>query len=156
MKAKVKFSTYSLILTFAVTALLAYCLYATYSTSKFGLIAILVILSWTFTLLYAPVSVDLTDNSLIMRHPLNNTKLALKDIAVVQPYQPTMGEMRILGSGGYFGHWGLFRAVDIGKYTGYYGKSSDCFLIRMKNGDKYVFGCQNPSEIIEAVNKRIG
>lgn len=155
MKSKVKTSTFSSILTIAVTAILVYALYDTYGTSKFGLIAFLVILLWAFALMYAPIRVELVEDRLIMRHPFKKTKLRLEDISAIEPYQPTMGEIRILGSGGYFGHWGIFRAGDIGKYTGYYGKSSDCFLIRMKNGDKYVFGCQNASEMIETVNQRI-
>lgn len=155
MESKVKLSTFSMVLTLAVTGLFIFGLYDTYGTSKFPLLALLIILILIFSLFYAPVKVTLSDEHLIMHHPVKKTKLALKDIYGVESYQPTMGEIRLIGSGGYFGHWGMFRAGGMGRYIGFYGKSSDCFMIRMKNGDKYVFGCQNPSEIIDALSKRI-
>ena len=49
-----------------------------------------------------------------------------------------MGARRLFGSGGFFGYWGIFKEGDVGRYAAYFGKASDCFLVRMKNGDKYV------------------
>lgn len=63
------------------------------------------------------------------------------DIAEVKLCQPTMGAIRICGSGGFFGWYGWFREGDIGKYFAYYGKSSDCFLVTLKDGRKYMLGC---------------
>ena len=53
------------------------------------------------------------------------------------------------------GYWGLFREGDVGRYMAYYGKASDCFMIRMKNGDKYVLGCKNPGEMVEYIKSFI-
>lgn len=155
MKQKVSYSTASLVVTIAVTALLIYILFAAYGSNKFGLMAVLIVTLWGAALLYAPMWVELGPDCVTMRHPLRKTRLPLRDVAVAEPYQPTMGDRRIFGSGGYFGHWGIFSAADVGKYTAYYGKSSQCFMVRMKNGDKYVFGCENPAEITDAVNLRL-
>ena len=35
-------------------------------------------------------------------------------------------------------------------------KASDCFLVRMKNGDKYVIGCADSSEMVNYIKRQIG
>lgn len=77
------------------------------------------------------------------------------DIDNVELFQPTMGAIRIFASGGFMGYWGMFREGDIGRYYAFYGKASDCFLIRMKNGDKYVLGCDNPSHMVAFIRSQI-
>lgn len=53
----------------------------------------------------------------------------MRDIERVELFQPTMGAIRIFASGGFMGYWGVFRESDIGRYYGFYGKASDCFLV---------------------------
>ena len=53
------------------------------------------------------------------------------------------------------GYWGLFKEGDVGNYIAFIGKSSDCFMIRMKNGDKYVLGCKNPKMMVTEIKKKI-
>ncbi|MBE6230681.1 MAG: hypothetical protein E7119_08940 [Bacteroidales bacterium] len=36
-----------------------------------------------------------------------------------------------------------FHEHDSGKYFAYYGRSSDCFLVELKDGRKYLLGCKN-------------
>ena len=79
----------------------------------------------------------------------------MESIESAELFQPTMGAIRICASGGFMGYWGLFREGDIGKYMGYYGKASDCFMIRTKKGDKYVLGCENPSETVEFIKSQL-
>lgn len=66
-----------------------------------------------------------------------------------------MGAVRILASGGYFGYWGTFRENDIGRYKASYGRASDCFILIMKNGDKYVFGCKNPQSMVDYIKNNL-
>ena len=68
---------------------------------------------------------------------------------------PTMAKKRICGSGGWFGYYGWFSEPSIGKYFAYYGKASDCFLVTLKDGKKYVLGCESPDEMVEVINKLI-
>ena len=70
----------------------------------------------------------------------------------VDLFQPTMGTYRLFGSGGFMGYWGLFREGGIGRYAAYYGKASDCFLVKLRNGDKYVLGCTNPSGMVAYIS----
>ena len=66
-----------------------------------------------------------------------------------------MAKKRICGSGGWFGYYGWFSEPSIGKYFAYYGKASDCFLVTLKDGKKYVLGCESPDEMVEVINKLI-
>ena len=80
----------------------------------------------------------------------------MRNVESVELFMPTMGAIRIFASGGFMGYWGIFREGDIGRYYGFYGKASDCFLVRMKNGDKYVLGCENPKIMVDYINANIG
>ena len=80
----------------------------------------------------------------------------MRKVESAERFQPTMGAIRIFASGGFMGYWGIFREGDIGRYYGFYGKASDCFLVRMKNGDKYVLGCKNPDEVVSYIRSQTG
>ena len=66
-----------------------------------------------------------------------------------------MGAMRLFGSGGWFGYYGWFSERDLGKYFAYYGKSSDCFLVRLKDGRQYMLGCNDAQEVVKYIEARI-
>lgn len=80
----------------------------------------------------------------------------MSEVENVELFQPTMGAIRICASGGFMGYWGIFREGDIGKYYGFYGKASDCFLVRLKNGNKYVLGCDQPEKMVDYIKMQIG
>lgn len=79
----------------------------------------------------------------------------MSEVENVELFQPTMGAIRICASGGFMGYWGTFREGDIGNYYAFYGKASDCFLVRMKNGKKYVLGCNQPDKMIDYIKSQI-
>ncbi|WP_353738521.1 PH domain-containing protein [Paramuribaculum intestinale] len=81
-------------------------------------------------------------------------KISVRDIECVELFQPTMGAIRIFASGGFMGYWGVFRESDIGRYYVFFGKASDCFLVKMKIGDKYVLGCDNPQKIVDYIESQ--
>lgn len=62
---------------------------------------------------------------------------------------------RVFGNDGWFGYWGWFKERDLGKYFAYYGRSSDCFLIILKDGRRYVIGCDNSADVIDFILRRL-
>lgn len=115
-----------------------------------GLTVILTV--WNIlALFYAPVSVSVDNTALSIYTPLRRKRIRLADIKSVELCAPTMAEKRILCSGGYFGYWGWFSERDLGKYFAYYGKSSDCFLVRMRDGRRYMLGCEDPAVMVESI-----
>ena len=156
MKSKVQLSKYAFNLTLIINVVLIGCCVAMFNeTPGFWIVLGILILLLFFGFLYGPTQIIANPDHVIVKTYLCQRKILVSDIESVELFQPTMGSIRLLGSGGYCGYWGIFREGDIGRYAGYYGKSSDCFLIRMKNGDKYVLGCQNPKEMVKYIQSQI-
>ena len=158
MESKVIFSSYVILTTVIITLGLSgtsalYFIHQQY-TGGFILIAMLLVIIG-FALVYAPLSVRTDQNSVRVKSMLRIFKIRFEDIESITLFQPTMGALRICASVGYMGYWGLFREGDVGNYIAYYGKSSDCFLIILRNHDKYVLGCSNPQRMVETIKENI-
>ena len=157
MESKVKLSTYSLLLTFILTGvLIAAVAFFLWNHEEKGIIgAVILFFILISGWLYGPVTIAADEKSVTIKSVLRKQRLNISNIKSVELFQPTMGSIRIFGSGGYMGYWGIFREGDIGRYAAYYGKASDCFLVRMKNGDKYVLGCEQPEEMVNFIDSKI-
>lgn len=156
MTSKVKYSAYAYIITSILFIGIIIGCVVTYNEK----IAFYTFLSIFLILLIAAlfcgvISIEVTSKYVIMRSPLRIRKINLGNLSSIGQFQPTLGAIRICGSGGFMGYWGIFKEGDIGRYYAFYGKSSDCFLIRMKNGDKYVIGCENPEETVDYIKSKI-
>lgn len=106
-------------------------------------------------LYYGPMSVRVTDAAVEVVRSLKIKRIFLADVKEVRLLSPTMGAIRICGSGGFMGYWGWFREGDLGKYFAYYGKASDCFLMVLKDGRKYMLGCKDAPEMVEAIREKL-
>lgn len=156
MEAKVKLSKFAIILTSVINLVLIVCCVSMFNeTPGFWIVLSILILLLSFGLLYGPTKIIANQEYIIVRSVLRKQKILVRNIESVKLFQPTMGAVRICASGGYFGYWGIFREGDIGRYVAFFGKASDCFLIKLKNGDKYVLGCQNPEEMVKYIRQLI-
>lgn len=160
MKQRVVISTYCLILTLLtallLVALLIYTIGHSNSLGSVLTLSVLLLLVVFAALFYSPVSISVDDDFLRVHRPLKVKRIPLTDIESVQMCPPTMAEQRLCGSGGFFGYWGWFREPVIGKYFAYYGKASDCFLVKLKDGSQYLLGCREPGAMVDAISKNIG
>lgn len=158
MKQRVAYSTYSIIITLIIfmTFLLLSSSNLTQGILFRKYLLFLVITSLLIgSLFYMPLSVDVNEKRLRARRPILSKEINISDIQSIILCPPTIGEQRLFGSGGFLGYWGWFREKNIGKYFAYFGKSSDCFLIRLKNGQLYRIGCKNPKAIVDYIQERI-
>lgn len=157
MISKVRYSTYSLIVTLLATAILLVGIsILLWHEEDIGyLVAVILLFMLISGLIYGPMYVSVDKDNITVKSVMRQQRIPLSEINSVELFQPTMGTHRLFGSGGYMGYWGLFSEGDIGKYVAYYGKASDCFLVRLKNGKKYVLGCENPAEMVDYINSRI-
>lgn len=156
MKSKIAYSKFSTILTIAVMLLLFVgCIVTVHDEAKFFVILAIYLVMIFCALFYGPAYIKVTPDDVIMGSIFRSRKLPMRNIESVELFQPTMGAIRIFASGGFMGYWGIFKEGDIGRYYAFYGKSSDCLLIRMKNGDKYVLGCENPNGIVDYIQFQI-
>jgi hypothetical protein len=99
-----------------------------------------------------PLSISADKTAIYINRSLRIKAIPMLDVASVKMCAPTMGAIRICASGGFFGYWGWFKERDLGKYFAYYGRSSDCFLVELKDGRKYMLGCKNPQKMVEYIN----
>ena len=157
MKSKIVLSRFATILTAVIILALFVGCIATVNQKPafFTLLAIYVILI-VCALFYGVSYIKVDADNVTMGSLLRTRKIQIRDIESVELFQPTMGAIRICGAGGFLGYWGLYREGDIGKYYAFYGKASDCFLIQLKNGDKYVLGCEKPEAMVDCIMSKIG
>lgn len=155
MKKRVVLSRFSWFVTLATVVIVAALMVAAarlehnhLSLIILGAVAAVLVLSGLF---YMPLSVSVDKEGVHVRRPLKVKTIPLNEIAEVKLCQPTMGAIRMCGSGGWLGWYGWFREGDIGQYFAYYGKSSDCFLLTLRDGRKYMLGCDDPSAMVEAI-----
>ena len=163
MKRKVELSTNSVIITVVGIAFLAGLMIVNlhrgaetlaYITLAYIIAAVLVIFSFV-ALFFMPLSLSVDEEALNINTSLRVKSIPLKEITSISLCPPTMSERRIFGSGGMYGYWGWFSEPSIGKYMAYYGKASDCFLVRRKDGKQYMLSCKDPLGMMEYINSKL-
>lgn len=157
MKNKVKFSTFSVVLTIGIMIIIPVGIISLIgNTDKLILFCIIMGCGTIAGLYYCPKSVEASDSGIIFNRLISRPKeFPYTSIKSVETCYPSGGRIRLCGSGGFFGYWGYFNDIMIGTYFGYYGNRSNCFLVELKNGKKYVLGCENPVEIVNYINSKI-
>ena len=156
MKQPVILSTFSLIITIVSNALILSIMFLNnppvYVQISLGVIWGMTVLA---SLFYMPISISADQTAIYINRNLRIKAIPIQDVASVKLCPPTMGAIRICGSGGFFGYWGWFKERDLGKYFAYYGRSSDCFLVELKDGRKYMLGCKKSPEMVEYIQTLI-
>lgn len=155
MKQQVVLSKFCIISTLACLALFVGCTfilpeiwwYIGWST----FVAILLIIC----LCYMPMNIGADENAIYINRSFKMKSVSMTEIKSAQLHTPSSGTIRVCGSGGFLGYWGWFSERGIGKYFAYYGKMSDCFLVELKNGRKYILGCKNAPDMVEYINKQL-
>lgn len=158
MKSKVKISTFSVAMTIitliALITIMVARLERGHEITAYILAAIIVV-SCVMPLFYTPMTISANDSEVSINFYLRTKPLRYSEIESVKMCPPTMAEKRLFASGGFFGYWGWFSEPGIGRYFAYYGKSSDCFLVTLKSGKKYVLGCENAPEMVSYIENHL-
>ncbi|MDE5713283.1 MAG: PH domain-containing protein [Muribaculaceae bacterium] len=153
MKFTVKLSLYSILSSAMILIVLLVLLYNSRNGWEICLVAGAIMTLLLCALIYMPLSISVSGNELSVNRSFKVKTIRLSEIRTIELCQPTLAERRICGSNGIFGYWGWFREKDLGKYFAYYGKSSDCFLVRLKDGRQYMLGCENPQAIVSYIKE---
>lgn len=155
MNSKINLSTFSSIFTILTTGgLLTGCI-VTYGSDTFLLMLAMSTMLLVAAMLFAPLSIRANNKEVEIHSLFKKHSIPIRRIESCEHFQPTLGSIRVCGSGGFMGYWGIFREGDVGRYMAYYGKASDCFIIHLDNGDKYVLGCKNSGEMIKYINAQL-
>ncbi len=91
----------------------------------FGIVAIWVLLTMPRYLL-------LDDKSIVITHPIGQTVILKSDIIEVRAIERSdiRGSIRLFGSGGFFGWFGIFRNNKFGTYRLYCGQLENLYLVK--------------------------
>ncbi len=116
---------------------------------------VIMLLATGYAIYMSPNKVELTENFLVVHKLIGKVVIPLDIIDEARVYQTTMADVRVFGCGGFFGHTGLFKNKDIGKYTAYVGRYADTFLVVTSFGKKYVLSCENKEKIVDALNAKL-
>lgn len=155
MVSKVKLSKYSLVITIVIFLILITSIVFIDDNKTWYIVFSATVILLFFSFRFGPIKIIANDDHVTIKCVIRSHTIKMADIEGVELFYPTIGSLRICGSGGFMGYWGYFRDGVIGGYAAYYGKPSECFLVRMKNGDKYVLGCENPDEMVTFINSKI-
>lgn len=157
MKQKVTWNWLAVILTFGVLLLLIVGMMATRDIpEKYfalgGVMLLMLLTLWVFS----PTAIGADENSIVVYRRVKKKRIPFSEIKDISYYTPVpFGGIKLCGSGGFGGFWGWYNNSDIGTYFAYYGDPHSCFLVELKNGRKYVLGCENPGVIMDAVKKEM-
>lgn len=156
MKSKVTFSRFTTAITVIIfVAFYIGCISSIHNKPDFFILLSIYVLLIACAVLFGAAYIEADADYIVMGSILRRRKIPICNVASVELFKPTMGAIRIFASGGFMGYWGFFIENDIGRYYAFYGKASDCFLIRMKDGAKYVLGCNQPHKMVEYIQSQL-
>jgi hypothetical protein len=140
--------------------MIVYCILLGYFSKHgemplFLFLAIVLGIWLVLALFYAPRAIELADDKIIVRRLFATKNISFSDIESVRYCPVTKDERRIFGSAGFFGYWGWYKEKNVGKYFAYYGNSSECFLVTMRSGRKYMLGCESTQDVVDYIQQRI-
>lgn len=101
---------------------------------------------------FAPMEIIVTPRYLGVRRLLTMKRIPIADIEGASLWQTTMADRRVVGSGGFMGHWGYYRSRDLGPYFAYVGSYADTFLVTLRSGRRYLLSCADPAAAVAAIN----
>ncbi len=156
MKSTISFSRFATILTAIVSgALFVACITTVKDKPVFFTLLAIYIVLFVSMLFYGAAYIKVDSDNIVLGSLLRGKKLPMCDVDNVELFHPSAGAIRICASGGFMGYWGVFRENGIGKYYGFYGDPSKCFLVSMKSGKRYVLGCKQPEKMVEYIKSQI-
>jgi hypothetical protein len=159
MKCRVRFSAYASITTGLLSVLLIAFAVHGYKHGMDSMIAIETVASLLIlvgcALFCMPLAVSADSSAVKLHRALNSKRIPMTEITSVEVRPASNAKLRLWGSRGFFGYWGRFTDERAGHYTAFYGKESDCFLLTLKSGQKYMLGCENHRAMTEYISKQI-
>lgn len=118
-----------------------------------GLMIAITLASYTLS----PRGFILAEDHLIIRRIIRSVRIPYSSIAEVR-YDPTLWSwvrIRLCGSGGMFGFWGLFQLRKLGRAWLYVTNRRNLVLIRTKEGKVYLISPENPTAFVDSIQLKL-
>jgi len=107
------------------------------------------------SILYTPRKIIRTDSAIYIKRIIGDVFIELDLIEDIQIYNPDKSELKIFGSGGFFGYLGKYKNSKYGNYYSYVCNYDEAVIIQTHNGDKYVFSCERYQEVVKEIILKI-
>lgn len=103
---------------------------------------------------FSPRGYAIVDGSIIVKRMIGRPRVSLEDVREVRVAQPDdfHGCVRLLGSGGLFGYYGMFRTQKLGRSTWYVTDRSKAVVV-VAGGKTAVFSPDDADGFVAAVRK---
>ena len=107
------------------------------------------------SILYTPRKIVRTDSAIYIKRIIGDVSIELNAIEDIQIYNPDKSDLRIFGSGGFFGYLGKYMNSKYGNYYSYVCNYDEAVIILTHNGAKYVFSCERNQDLVKEVILKI-
>jgi hypothetical protein len=133
MKQKLEFDLTTKIISALVIAIPFVMIIAQYSVIKenneiLSLTSIFLFITYFVAWMLHPTSYEITNENLVIHRPVRGIKISLASIKNIERTEPGYS-MRLFGSGGLFGYYGLFSSNKLGRHHRYTGNNKNLVLI---------------------------
>jgi hypothetical protein len=133
MKQKLEFDLTTKIISALVIAIPFVMIIAQYSVIKenneiLSLTSIFLFITYFVAWMLHPTSYEITNENLVIHRPIRAIKISLASIKNIERTEPGYS-MRLFGSGGLFGYYGLFSSNKLGRHHRYTGDNKNLVLI---------------------------
>lgn len=133
--------------------LVAMLVYGAIAVWSAGMVAVIVtytifILLAIWVLLTMPRHLLIDDKSIVITHPIGQTVILKSDITEISAVERSeiRGSLRLFGSGGFFGWFGIFRNSKFGTYRLYCGQLENLYHIKTLTKN-YIISSSVPIEL---------
>ena len=133
MKQKLEFDLTTKIISALVIAIPFVMIIAQYSVIKenneiLALTSIFLFITYFVAWMLHPTSYEISNENLIIHRPVRAIKISLASIKNIERTEPGYS-MRLFGSGGLFGYYGLFSSNKLGRHHRYTGNNKNLVLL---------------------------
>lgn len=108
-------------------------------------------------LLYAPQEYLIMEDAIVIKRAIGNIKLSISEIAVFSQIDALPRSIRLFGSGGFMGYFGLYYLAGHGRANLYCTNQNKLVLLKMKSGNTIVISPNQRDYFIDELrSKRLG
>lgn len=131
-----------------LVAMLVYGAIAVWSAGMGAVIVTYTILLAIWVLLTMPRHLIIDDKSIVITHPIGQTVILKSEITEIRAIERSeiRGSLRLFGSGGFFGWFGVFRNSKFGTYRLYCGQLENLYHIKTLT-KSYIISSSVPIEL---------
>jgi len=116
---------------------------------------ILIVSILTIPYLFSPLEYIITTKGILIKRVLKSFLIPYENIEKMYNVSWTWKRIRLFGSGGIYGFYGLFKIHNLGNVWMYVTDRKKTILIKLKDGNKYMISPDDPVKFINEISNII-